>query len=607
MRLYLILITSLLFQHVFAQTDTLWFDKNWKPTGRNNAAFFRPPLKHEGERYYLTDYYINGNKQMEGWSFDTEGKELDGKVIYYHPNGQVQSELHFANKKGNGEYKEYTADGNLRGTSTIVNGLTEGDVYSYKPDGKLQYIAAYKNGKRNGISRIYGSTGHLQETYTYFNDSLEGEGRVYFEDSTLRAVVYYSNNKKSGEWLEYYKNGKLRGKANYKNGALDGPWTEYYDNGTMKGSTQFKNNKPDGLLRAWFSTGKPDLSENYSNGLKNGKHSSWYYNGHLKEEGNFTNDEKSGEWKLYNDSGKVVQTIPSNYAKKIADYKLNVLKITPYNKPGAEGHVEQRYNNDAIKMSGAYFNGKKDGTWYYWNPAGDITLKENYLEGKLNGPTLIYNTNGTIIKEIPYKDDLLHGMVVEFDDSGRANLNLYFMDGRELYDATEFYKKFYKKGVTSEPGEQVIEMDKLEQTDGNRAIEIIEQSYKMSLDTVSNKDGIVKLTTTVERDYFNSESKALANKVIVNVIVTQDGVYIIDEHKKYKAADDNELTLFIEDNTGDISGQEIGFRIGKNVKTALQNGSLRVSEVIKFFSERVFDKKFFSGLEAGDALEREFK
>ncbi len=544
---------------------------------------------------------------MEGWSFDTEGKALDGEVIYYHPNGKVQSELFFANKKGNGELKQYNPDGTLRGTSTLVNGLTEGDVYSYKPDGKLQYIATYKQGKRNGIIRVYGSTGKLQETYTYLNDSLEGEGRAYFEDSTLRAIMHYTDNKKSGEWLEYYTNGKLRGKANYKNGVLDGPWTEYHNNGAMKGSTQFKDNKPDGSLHAWFSTGKPDVSDTYSNGLKNGKHSAWYYNGHLKEEGYFTNDEKSGEWKFYNDSGKVVQTIPSGYANKIAAYKLNVLKITPYNKPGADGRVEQRYENDAIKMVGEYFNGKKDGTWYYWNPAGDITLKENYLQGKLNGPTFIYNSNGTVIKEIPYKDDQLHGMVVEFDDSGRANLNLYFMNGRELYDATEFYKKFYKKGITSEPGVQVIEMDKLEETDGKEVVEMSEEFFKMEMDTVSYKDGIAKLTTTVVRDYFNSESKALANKVIVNVIVTKDGAYILDEHKKYKATEDNELTLFIEDNTGDFSGQQIGFRIGKNVKTALQNGSLRVSEVIKFFSERVFDNKFFSGLEAGDALEREFK
>ena len=613
MKLFSILIASLIFELTQAQTDTLWFDKDWKNASRDNAAFFRPPLKHEGERYYLIDYYINGNKQMESWAFDTEGKELDGEAIYYYSNGKMKSDLFFANKKGNGTWKEYFEDGTLRGIRPMVNGLGEGKVYYYRPNGLLNAICDYAHGKRNGESRVYDGDGHLSRTYMYLNDSLDGEGRVYFEDSSLRAVVHYTNNKSNGEWLEYYPNHQLRGKVNYKNGTLEGPWLEYYDNGRLKGTTQYKNGKPDGELTAYKISGKLDFRDLYSNGVKNGRHEAWYTNGRLMEEGTYTNDEKSGEWKTYSEAGKVILTVPSNYAAKITAYRKNELKILSDNTAHADGEAEQKYSNGKTQSRGSYYQGKKAGEWRYYNKQGDIVLRENYDEGKLYGVQTYYNSYGTIIKEVPFKEDQLHGMVVEFDDSGHANLNLFFKNGHEFYDAKEFYAKFYSEGVTTTGNVQIINMDQLkdagtEAPQKTEAIELREEGpmdEQVKMDTVSYTNGIAKLTTTVTRADFNSESKAI-DKITVNMVITLDGEYILTEHKNYKAAD-NELMFFVEDNTGDISGQELGFRVGKNVKTALRNGSLRISEVIKFFSYRVFEKKFFSGLEAGEALEREVK
>jgi hypothetical protein len=43
-----------------------------------------------------------------------------------------------------------------------------------------------------------------------------------------------------------------------------------------------------------------------------------------------------------------------------------------------------------IKDSGNYKNGKKDGSWYYWDLSGDIVKKENWFLGKQFGEQIDY-------------------------------------------------------------------------------------------------------------------------------------------------------------------------------------------------------------------------
>jgi hypothetical protein len=69
--LFALLIIS---NFAFSQNDTLWYDKEWKPSIKENAAFFRPPVLKAGDKFRIVDYYIDGTMQMEGTSLQESEK-----------------------------------------------------------------------------------------------------------------------------------------------------------------------------------------------------------------------------------------------------------------------------------------------------------------------------------------------------------------------------------------------------------------------------------------------------------------------------------------------------------------------------------------------------
>ena len=74
--------------------ETIWFDKNWQETSKENHEYYRPAPKKIKDGFWIVDYYKNGQIQMEGYSTNKNPNEeeiFDGLVLYYHPNGKTFS------------------------------------------------------------------------------------------------------------------------------------------------------------------------------------------------------------------------------------------------------------------------------------------------------------------------------------------------------------------------------------------------------------------------------------------------------------------------------------------------------------------------------------
>ena len=54
---------------VAEQKDTLYFDRQWKPTTRQNHEYYRLHLEKTGKLSLIIDYYKNGNMQMQGYAY----------------------------------------------------------------------------------------------------------------------------------------------------------------------------------------------------------------------------------------------------------------------------------------------------------------------------------------------------------------------------------------------------------------------------------------------------------------------------------------------------------------------------------------------------------
>lgn len=89
------------------------------------------------------------------------------------------------------EEKEFYANGQIKMSGSLENGLREGEWKAYFEDGKLQSEGFFKAGKRTGIAK------------------------VYFPNGKLRYEGQYEDNKQSGHWKFYNQKGTLLTEKDY--------------------------------------------------------------------------------------------------------------------------------------------------------------------------------------------------------------------------------------------------------------------------------------------------------------------------------------------------------------------------------------------------------
>lgn len=111
---FLSFIIILFAAKVSAQNDTVFFDKNWKITNKNEALYYRIKpfkiktkdavgykIKDTDSLFVINDYYLNNNKlQFKGYSKDYNGKYLIGKAKWYDENNTLVDSSDF-------NYKNY--------------------------------------------------------------------------------------------------------------------------------------------------------------------------------------------------------------------------------------------------------------------------------------------------------------------------------------------------------------------------------------------------------------------------------------------------------------------------------------------------------------------
>lgn len=181
--LLIAIVVGFLTTSVSAQ-ETIWFDSNWNPTEKEKATYYRPAPKVQANGFWIVDYYMNGVKQMEGFSFvKTPNKErFNGLVKYYFENGTIYQEVN------------------------------------------------YKDGKIHGNRKIYFKSGKLQNEREYEDDKMEGKFSEFYETGEMKTSGKYENNLKEGVWKSFYKNGKIKERGKYEKGEKIGIWKTFYKN-----------------------------------------------------------------------------------------------------------------------------------------------------------------------------------------------------------------------------------------------------------------------------------------------------------------------------------------------------------------------------------------
>ncbi|WP_324028200.1 hypothetical protein QSV08_09795 [Maribacter sp. BPC-D8] len=472
---------------ITAQKDTLYFDADWHRTEKANAAFFRPlPLEKEGELYHVKDYYINGKPQMDGYWSNLEDETLEGKIQWYHKNGQLTESRQYANGKLNGESLVYSQNGFLRAKGTYKNNEGWEGTFIH-PCCFNGYIPIYKEGKRVGQQMYYEDSDQLAQKKTQQNDSISITRYFDKKGKEIGKNRYVNGNIKEGMLATFFINNEddaigLEGYMHFENGKMKGEYATFLSDGTLFSKVEYKDDKPfAGTVFNYTSL------QNYTNGKLEGEEIGYSRKKVEVTRGiNKDGEHWNGQFVDYYENSISSYKEGSLEGKQTSFYSDNLEQVKAYD------HI---LNNDKNDESAYYLkDGKELAKGIYkdhkpWN--GTFYDQYNLLfssfkDGKKHGIFAQYNSNGEILEQQEYENDLLTG-IVKSKGYREQICECIYKKGEpysgevcEAYSVTQ-----YEKGST-------IKIENYERNYENDSI--------VFTDETSYENGIISAQTVVDED-----------------------------------------------------------------------------------------------------------
>lgn len=198
---------------IFAQneTDTLYYDKEWKGIDKAFATYFRIiPILDNDDSKPFRDFYITGELQSEG-KFILIDRNDDAKSIF------------------DGELINYYKSGKIAEKTTFLKGIQEGEYTKYSEDGLVLIHANFKNNKLHGIYTEFGEDGKSCIQIEYNNGNYQNDYYTISNSNGCCSKIRFSNNE------PIYESPLLEEqKTEYKNGE---EWPYYNKNGIIVSMT----------------------------------------------------------------------------------------------------------------------------------------------------------------------------------------------------------------------------------------------------------------------------------------------------------------------------------------------------------------------------------
>ena len=115
------------------------------------------------------------------------------------------------NNSNNGIIEEFNADGTIKSSTSIKNGLRNGLVKHYNEHGRLISSVEYKDDKREGLyEEFFPQNGKLVLKVIFKNDIQQGPLQQFYQEGMLYRESFYINGRVNGPYTTYWPNGKKR-------------------------------------------------------------------------------------------------------------------------------------------------------------------------------------------------------------------------------------------------------------------------------------------------------------------------------------------------------------------------------------------------------------
>ncbi|SFI37724.1 toxin-antitoxin system YwqK family antitoxin [Halpernia frigidisoli] len=304
----------LFFQTVFSQnSDFIYYDKEWKETTKENAAFYRKiPLKKVGNLVLIKDFYIDGKPQFEGYTLENDENKYVGDIIWYDENGNDDSFRQYKNDSKITSLNYYQNDGKIRKAVHYKNGFKDGETTIFDKKGAVLMKGIYAKGKpvsgdfetlSDEYETNYSELQNTPQTTEVMTDSSDGNITTLTSKpskktstKTVSQKIFWANTNKPAqetvyridvytnfpvEQKNYDKTGKLIQTISenqfqeYSKNIINGKEFQYYLHNNfateIKSVTTFLNGEMEGKSISYFPSGEVFSETPYKNGLKDGE------------------------------------------------------------------------------------------------------------------------------------------------------------------------------------------------------------------------------------------------------------------------------------------------------------------------------------------------
>lgn len=172
--------------------DTVWFDRNWKQSTRDSAAYYRIVYADTSGniRFLVNDYYLNGTRQMQGFYTSINPDVKNGLFVYYYPDGSKMIECTFINNAVNGIFTEWHQNGQIKSRIGYKNGRYHGSFLTWDSNGNPVLSVMYREGELHG------------KFVSFYPNGQKVREDVYSR-GTLRKKRCFTENGKDTAWFPY--------------------------------------------------------------------------------------------------------------------------------------------------------------------------------------------------------------------------------------------------------------------------------------------------------------------------------------------------------------------------------------------------------------------
>ena len=232
---------------------------------------------------------------------EEEGISDTSICVYKDAYGQYESKGDLLDGLKNGEWKEWSQNGELLEEKFYIDGVT-GTIACLD---YTQNIITLNDEPFTGLNICKYEDVGMSFQVNVIGGKKEGRFTIFYEDGQKSIESNFIDGKEDGRRSTWYRNGLIAGEGYYKNGNLDGKATLWYENGQKESEWHYKDNKEDGKFTKWYDNGQKMSERTIKDGWEYGKETVWYENGQKSSEGNSEEGKAYGKHTSWHENGQI--------------------------------------------------------------------------------------------------------------------------------------------------------------------------------------------------------------------------------------------------------------------------------------------------------------